>query len=443
MDGSNLAVVIGPTVLQSNSSNMVSLMADATSVNNVTTTMITHYNQLKDPPAEDLFRGVAEVTSSFVDSEADVEVKSGDIVFLKNQNDSKWVVSKDQKDFTIPSSALQIILTFGSKKASSPELEKVDVKRSESGEGPADGAGDIDESNAQQIDDRFNVSLVNFCTQSCLVMQQLQEENEQLRETVRSLYEVVNKLLPEEAEKHPPPTLPCASKSALVVLSEQLQEVVEESNRGLEGQNRLSITVKSGSTGCSFVTPPSPSKEAVNKTSSPQIPSTLSLEETIERSPAKSPRKSPAKSPARSPMKVLKSPPIFDGDGGKLPELKKRPKRRKRLSGNFDQSPLSISSDAVASVSVKPLQLKNIEQLDSSEEIKITRRPSNPASPTEPLRETNEIKTEEQLGGDDEQSRNRGSRSERRARMQRASLYATATQPGDWQNAPDDGDLEL
>ena len=97
------------TSKQTDDHDMVSMMADASAVNQVTSCLISHFEELKEKPKRD-YAGVAIVLSAHRDHVTELEVKQGDIVFLTMEVESGvWCVSFKNIEGEVPVAFLEVL----------------------------------------------------------------------------------------------------------------------------------------------------------------------------------------------------------------------------------------------------------------------------------------------------------------------------------------------
>ena len=83
-------------------------MADATTVNEVTATFISHFHELEEPCTES-FLAVAETTSSYTDSASGLHWNEGDVFFLRKELDNNaWLASFRGEEGEIPSEKFKV-----------------------------------------------------------------------------------------------------------------------------------------------------------------------------------------------------------------------------------------------------------------------------------------------------------------------------------------------
>ena len=87
---------------------MVTMMADASAVNQITSCLISNFEQLKEKPKRD-FCGVGMALTSYRDHVAAMDVKEGDVVFLDVEVESGvWSVSFKNMEMELPVSAMEV-----------------------------------------------------------------------------------------------------------------------------------------------------------------------------------------------------------------------------------------------------------------------------------------------------------------------------------------------
>ena len=87
-------------------------MADASTVNEVAATFISHFDVLEEPSTES-FLAVAEATSAYTDSASSLHWNEGDVFFLRKELDNNaWLASFRGEEGEIPSEKFKVFFFF-------------------------------------------------------------------------------------------------------------------------------------------------------------------------------------------------------------------------------------------------------------------------------------------------------------------------------------------